>query len=74
MFKDPCVRLQKGIYGHPESEAAWDTHLGKHLKSKGWLPVGRSPGAFMHAVSGSMPVVFVDDLLMLSSHEHTSHL
>ena len=63
------VCLRKAIYGHPESEAAWDAYLHKHLASLGWKPVPGQPSCFLHSVSGALLVVYVDDLLLLS-HEH----
>eukprot|EP00972_Heterocapsa_arctica_P041162 6067529-Heterocapsa_arctica.AAC.1 len=42
-YYDPVVRLRKAIYGHPESEAIWDEHLGTRLKREGWLPVLNQP-------------------------------
>ena len=48
-YHDPVVRLHKAIYGHPESEAAWDEYLAKHLRKSGWLPASGQSSCFYHA-------------------------
>jgi hypothetical protein len=73
-FYDPVVQLRKALYGHPESEAIWDKHLGQRLKSVGWLPVSNQPGCWHHAATESTLVVYVDDLLMVAAREHEQAL
>jgi hypothetical protein len=74
VFYDPVVRLKKALYGHPESEAIWDRHLGDRLKKEGWLPVQNQPGCWYHAATESTLVVYVDDLLMVAAREHEQAL
>jgi hypothetical protein len=51
LYYDPVLRLRKAIYGHPESEAVWDEHLGARLKKEGWLQVVNQPGCWHHATT-----------------------
>ena len=71
-YHDPVVRLCK--YGHPESEDAWDEHLASHLKKNGWLPVSGQSSCFYNIACDALLVVYVDDLLMICDHAHTSRL
>ncbi|WP_288992781.1 hypothetical protein, partial [uncultured Marinobacter sp.] len=73
-YYDPVVRLKKALYGHPESEAIWDEHLGSRLRKEGWLPVLNQPGCWHHSATSSSLVVYVDDLLMISAPEHEEAL
>jgi hypothetical protein len=73
-FYDPVVQLKKAIYGHPESEAIWDAHLGARLRLEGWLPVLNQPGCWHHLATASSLVVYVDDLLMIAAREHEDAL
>ena len=53
--EDPFVRA---LYGHPESGALWDAHLGAILVKLGWKRMEVHPKFWLHA-SGAVLAVYV---------------
>ena len=66
-YRDPVCRLIKALYGHPESGAIWQVHLDVRLRALDWIPIRELPTAYRHASRKALLVVYVDDLLMVSS-------
>jgi len=74
LYRDPLVKLQKALYGHPESGALWDKHLGRILTDLGWTRIENHPGMWIHPASGAVMTVYVDDLMMAAPKEHEDSL
>ena len=73
-YNDPVVLLDKALYGHPESGALWDAHLNAKLKKEQWAKVEGQPGLYVQSHTGSVLVVYVDDLLLVSPKQHTNKI
>ena len=58
------VPLVRALYGHPESGALWDAHLGAILIDLGWTKMVVHPGLWLHKKTGAVMAVYVDDLLL----------
>jgi hypothetical protein len=71
---DPVVKLRLALYGHPESGALWDKHLGKVLSGLGWRRVESHPGFWIHTATGAIMTVYVDDLMMAAPSDKESDL
>ena len=57
-------RLQKALYGHPESGAHWEEHLTKAVREIGGQPVEGHPSMFYLPEERQLMVVYVDDLIV----------
>ena len=68
------VKLVKALYGHPESGALWDKHLGAILRDLGWSKVEYHPGLWLHGGTGAIMTVYVDDLMVAAPPEHEKAL
>ena len=44
----PTVRLQKALYGHPDSRSDWDQHCDKALREVGFTPITDWPSRYFH--------------------------
>jgi hypothetical protein len=73
-FHDPVVKLRLALYGHPESGALWDKHLGKVLLDLGWRRVESHPGFWIHEGTGAIMTVYVDDLMMAAPADREAEL
>ena len=63
-MKDPVCRLQKSLYGHPESGALWETHLAARLVKLHYKRVEVAQGLW-ESIDGKVTLTtYVDDLLM----------
>ena len=60
----PLCRLQKALYGHPESGAHWEQHLKEAVMSIGGEQIPGHPSMFFFAKELQLLTVYVDDLLM----------
>ena len=73
-YRDPVVKLRLALYGHPESGALWDKHLGAILKALGWRKLEVHPGLWLHDVTKAILTVYVDDLMMASDPKDEAKL
>ena len=64
LYEDPVVPLVRALYGHPESGALWDAHLGAILIDLGWIRMEVHPGLWLHKKIGAVMAVYVDDLVL----------
>jgi hypothetical protein len=61
-YRQPTVRLQKALYGHPLASAFWDKHLRSVLVNKlGLASVEGHPSVYRCPRTGLLVVVYVDD-------------
>ena len=63
-YRQPCCRLLKSLYGHPESGAHWEKHLTEAIITCGGMPLANHPSSYWFAGSQLMLTVYVDDLLL----------
>ena len=64
-YRQPTVRLQKALYGHPLASACWEMHLRQVLVGDlGLKPVDGHPSVFRCDKTGLLVVVYVDDVLL----------
>ena len=63
-YDRPMCRLNKALYGHPESGAHWEAHLTAAIRKCGGCPIPGHPSCFMFEESKQLLTVYVDDLLM----------
>ena len=63
-YNQPCCRLIKSLYGHPESGAHWERHLTQAIRSIGGVPLVNHPCSFWFAHAELLLTVYVDDLLL----------
>jgi hypothetical protein len=63
-MKQPCCRLNKALYGHPEAGGHWERHLTKAIEECGGKPVQNHPSSFWFKDSKLLLTVYVDDLLL----------
>ena len=64
LYRHPCVLLVYALYGHPESGALWESYLEDILKARGWTSIPEWPGVFYHKETGSILLVYVDDMIL----------
>ena len=70
----PHCRLLRALYGHPEAGALWERTLQKIMAEEGWSSLPNHGGVFVHATSGAIMVVYVDDMLLLARARDTSRI
>ena len=70
-YDRPHCRLLRALYGHPEAGALWEAKLDDIMKSLGWSSIQGSSGVYAHAKATAAMVVYVDDMLLLSSPRDT---
>ena len=63
-YKKPMCRLDKSLYGHPESGGHWERHLTRIIKAMGGKPVPSHPSSFWFPKETLLLTVYVDDLLL----------
>lgn len=70
-FKNPTVRLNKALYGHPLASAFWDLHLRQALIGDlGLEAVDGRPSVFMCPKTKLLVVIYVDDVLVSGPERH----
>ena len=74
LYDDPVVPLVRALYGHPESGALWDAHLGAILTNLGWTRMEVHPGLWLHKKTGAVMAVYVDDLLLAAGKNDEARL
>ena len=48
-FRRPVVRLDKALYGHPDSGTMWEQHCDKRVQEIGFKPIGEEwPSMYFH--------------------------
>ena len=70
----PHCRLLRALYGHPESGALWERTLQQIMREEGWHSLPEHGGVFVHAKSGAVMIVYVDDMLLLASPRDTPRI
>lgn len=65
------VRLRRGMYGLRQSALLWYNDLKASLKDLGFEPIEADPCVFVNATSGSIIVVYVDDLILITKDKPT---
>ena len=62
--KRPCVRLQKSLYGHPESGYHWDYRFKQIMKVLGGKHVDNQQSTYWFEESGLLLSLYVDDIVL----------
>ena len=62
-FKQPCVRLVRSLYGHPESGYHWDQRLREVMKLLEGQHVDEFPSSFWFPQRKLLVTCYVDDIL-----------
>ena len=63
-YKDPVVRLNLALYGHPDSGGHWEKHCAAALRKAGFEALSPWRSTFWHPKLKLMLVVYVDDFKM----------
>ena len=72
-MRRPVVRLDKALYGHPDSGTMWEMHCDQQVKELGFVPVGEEwPSMYFHPKLGLLLVIYVDDLKLAGPAENLS--
>ena len=60
-FRRPVVRLDKALYGHPDSGTMWEQHCDKKVQEIGFKPIGEEwPSMYFHDELKLLLVIYVD--------------
>ena len=60
------VRLDKALYGHPDSGTMWEQHCDKKVQEISFNPLERKwPSMYFHDELKLLLVIYVDDLSLL---------
>lgn len=74
LYRDPVCILAKALYGHPESGAVWEAHLGKVMTELGWQSIDGWPSVWILRKELALLVVYVDDLLLVAATQMQAKL
>ena len=70
-FRRPVVRLDKALYGHPDSGTMWEQHCDKKVQEIGFKPIGEEwPSMYFHDELKLLLVIYVDDLKLAGHSEN----
>ena len=73
LYQRPLCKLIRALYGHPESGAIWEKHLGSVLRDMGWEAAEGISGVWTKPCNQkgqkACLVVYVDDLLLCAPKE-----
>ena len=70
-FRRPVVRLDKALYGHPDSGTMWEQHCDKKVQEIGFKPIGEEwPSMYFHGELKLLLVIYVDDLKLAGPSEN----
>ena len=70
-FRRPVVRLDKALYGHPDSGTMWEQHCDKKVQEIGFKPIGGEwPSMYFHDELKLLLVIYVDDLKLAGPSEN----
>ena len=62
---DPVCRLNRALYGHPDSGTFWEDHCDRHVKSVGFRPIGPEwPSCYWNDELKVFLAIYVDDFKM----------
>ena len=65
------VRLDKALYGHPDSGTMWEQHCDKKVQEIGFKPIGEEwPSMYFHDELKLLLVIYVDDLKLAGPSEN----
>ena len=70
-FRRPVVRLDKALYGHPDSGTMWEQHCDKKVQEIGFKPIGEEwPSMYFHDELKLLLAIYVDDLKLAGPSEN----
>ena len=70
-YRRPVVRLDKALYGHPDSGTMWEQHCDKKVQEIGFKPIGEEwPSMYFHDKLKLLLVIYVDDLKLAGPSEN----
>ena len=70
-FRSPVVRLDKALYGHPDSGTMWEQHCDQKVQEIGFKPIGEEwPSMYFHDELKLLLVIYVDDLKLAGPSEN----
>ena len=70
-FRHPVVRLDKALYGHPDSGTMWEQHCDKKVQEIGFKPIGEEwPLMYFYDELKLLLVIYVDDLKLAGPSEN----
>ena len=70
-FRRPVVRLDKALYGHPDSGTMWEQHCDKKVQDIGFKPIGEErPSMYFHDELKLLLEIYVDDLKLAGPSEN----
>lgn len=67
------ARLLKALYGLKQSPRLWYEELRSHLVSIDYLPIASDPCVFIKKATGSIIIVYVDDLILITKSMEQMH-
>ena len=74
VYTKPMCKLERALYGHPESGAHWENHFNDAVISLGGKPVPNHPSSFWFREQKLLLTVYVDDLLLSGPSESHADL
>ena len=70
-FRCPVVRLDKELYGHPDSGTMWEQHCDQKVQEIGFKPIGEEwPSMYFHDELKLLLVIYVNDLKLAGPSEN----
>eukprot|EP00435_Cladocopium_sp_Y103_P061888 s184_g23.t1 len=70
-FRGPVVRLDKALYGHPDSGTMWEKHCDTQVRTINFQPIGEEwPSMYFHPELKLLLVIYVDDLKLAGPEEN----
>jgi len=64
------VKLDKALYGHPDSGTMWEKHCDSELLAQGFVPIEHWPSCYFHERLKLMLAVYVDDFKLSGPKEN----
>ena len=64
------VRLQKALYGHPDSGTYWEQHCDKHCRSVGFVPINNWSSCYYMKRLDLFLTIYVDDFKLAGPKEN----
>ena len=69
-YKNPVCRLQKALYGHPDSGTFWEKHCHEKVTSVGFTPIRNWSSCYYHPELRLFLLVYVDDFKMAGPRDN----
>ena len=63
-YRQPVVRLELALYGHPNSGSYWERYCDGEVQKVGFEPIPGFPSCYWHPRLKLLLVVYVDDFKM----------